>query len=558
MVELKTKKKSGKKGKTAVVKPVKPVVEEEEEAPLKTVVAEKKAKKGKKNGSVPKKEPVKKESSSEEESESEEEDELTPPKKVEEAESSEEESEEESDEEEEEETKGPAKAKEESSEEEDSDDEDDDEEEEEEAPKAKKAAAKAEESEEEESDDDEDESDEEDEEDEEEMDTKTNLKRKTKDEESVPSKKAKEQELITVGCTDLPMGLDDGLLNKFFMGKDIKIVSCRANFNKGKAFIDIDSDDKGKALALDQTEWNGSTISVAVDDRLPREPRGQKRESGGFGGGGFDKSERDSRTLFAKNLPWSADSEGVGALFEGIREVRMLNDRETGRSKGMCFIEFNSVEERDAAYANKDGYEMEGRQLYLDGLNGGSGGRGGGRGGRDSFGRGGRGRDSFGRGGRGGGRGGSRGPSTPSKTLFVRGVTDDHTKDSLFAAFSGASDVRLITDRETGASKGIAYVEFSSESEATNVYKNAKGGMDIEGANCYIDYAKDRDSDRGGRGGGRGGFGRGGGRGRGGFGGGRGRGGRGGSRGGGFAAAKNKGAIQEFQGKKMKFDDDSD
>ena len=25
--------------------------------------------------------------------------------------------------------------------------------------------------------------------------------------------------------------------------------------------------------------------------------------------------------------------------------------------------------------------------------------------------------------------------------------------------------------------------------------------MDIEGANCYIDYAKDRDSDRGGRGG---------------------------------------------------------
>ena len=47
----------------------------------------------------------------------------------------------------------------------------------------------------------------------------------------------------------------------------------------------------------------------------------------------------------------------------------------------------------------------------------------------------------------------------------------------------------------------IAYVEFSSESEATSVYKNAKGGMDIEGANCYIDYAKDRDSDRGGRGG---------------------------------------------------------
>ena len=71
----------------------------------------------------------------------------------------------------------------------------------------------------------------------------------------------------------------------------------------------------------------------------------------------------------------------------------------------MGFVEFNTKEERDAVYANKDGYELEGRQMYIDEL---TGGRGGGRGGgRDSFGRG-RGRDSFGRGGRGG-RGGSRG-----------------------------------------------------------------------------------------------------------------------------------------------------
>ena len=50
-------------------------------------------------------------------------------------------------------------------------------------------------------------------------------------------------------------------------------------------------------------------------------------------------------------------------------------------------------------------------------------------------------------------------------------------------------------------------------------------------------------------------LGRGGGGGRGGRGfGGRGRGGRGG----GFAAAKNKGSIQQFEGKKTKFNDDSD
>lgn len=69
----------------------------------------------------------------------------------------------------------------------------------------------------------------------------------------------------------------------------------------------------------------------------------------------------------------------------------------------MCFIEFNSKEEKESAYERKEGIELEGRSVYIDVLTGG-GGRGGGGRGRDSFGRGGRGRgrDSFGRGGRGG------------------------------------------------------------------------------------------------------------------------------------------------------------
>merc|ERR1719427_952243 len=561
-------------------------------------------KKSKKKGKAPKKAPVKEESSSEEESDDEEDTPAKVPAAV-EAQSSEDDSDEEDSSEDEKANAAVKKAEEESdddddddeddsdeeeeapkatvkkAEEESDDDDDDDEEdsdEEEEAPKKVKAAAKAkeesedEDEDEEESDDEDDDDDDEEEEDDDdsdeddsnEMETKTNLKRKTDtDETGYPTKKAKGGELITIAVYDMPMGLDDGTLNKFFKKHDITIMSCRANFGRGKAFIDIDGDDKGKALALDQTEWKGSTITVSVDKQMPRQPRGESRNNsfngggGGFGGG--DKEERDGRTLFAKNLPWSSDKEAVGSLFEGVKDVRMLMDRESGRPKGMCFIEFETKEQRDAAYGNKDGYELEGRQLYIDELTGG-GGRGGRGGGRDSFGgRGGRGRDSFGRGGRGG-RGGARGPSTPSKTLFIKGITDDTSKDSLYAAFQGATDVRMITDRDTGASKGIAYVEFSSEPEATTMYKNAKGGMDVDGTNVYVDYARDRNSDGGGRGGfggrGRGGFGgRGGGRG---GRGGRGRGGGRGGFGGGFAAAKNKGAIQEFQGKKMKFNDDSD
>jgi len=74
-------------------------------------------------------------------------------------------------------------------------------------------------------------------------------------------------------------------------------------------------------------------------------------------------------------------------------------------SGSMCFIEFNSKDEKEAAYEKKDELELDGRSVYLDVLN--SGGRGGGRGGRQGFGRGGRGdglgQDSF-------GHQGSRGP----------------------------------------------------------------------------------------------------------------------------------------------------
>lgn len=88
---------------------------------------------------------------------------------------------------------------------------------------------------------------------------------------------------------------------------------------------------------------------------------------------------------------------------------------------------------------------------------------------------------------------------TPSKTLFVKGLNEDTTQDALLAAFEGATSARIMTDRETGVSKGIAYVDFPSEAEAITVFTNAKEnkGMDVDGANVYIGYAKERTNDRG-------------------------------------------------------------
>jgi nucleolin len=66
---------------------------------------------------------------------------------------------------------------------------------------------------------------------------------------------------------------------------------------------------------------------------------------------------------------------------------------------------------------------------------------------------------SGGRGGRGGGRGGGGGYSSgpqnpPHNSLIVRNLSYNTTTDSLGAAFENCSNARVITDKETGESRG--------------------------------------------------------------------------------------------------------
>jgi len=96
--------------------------------------------------------------------------------------------------------------------------------------------------------------------------------------------------------------------------------------------------------------------------------------------------------------------------FGTVQSANLIEDRETGRSRGFGFVEMSSKEEGEAAIASMNGKEVDGRALTVNEAKpredrGGSGGGGGG-GGRGGYGGGGGG----GRGGnRGGGGGGNRG-----------------------------------------------------------------------------------------------------------------------------------------------------
>ena len=121
------------------------------------------------------------------------------------------------------------------------------------------------------------------------------------------------------------------------------------------------------------------------------------------------------------------------------------------------------------------------------------------------------------------------------KKLYVGNLSydvDSTALQELFASHGTVDSAQIITDRDTGRSKGFGFVEMSTEEEAQNAI-GALHGQEHGGRALTVNEAKPReDRPRGGGGGGGGGYGGGGG-GRSGGGGGYGGGGGGRSSGGG-------------------------
>ena len=117
------------------------------------------------------------------------------------------------------------------------------------------------------------------------------------------------------------------------------------------------------------------------------------------------------KKLYVGNLPYTVDSSELEQMFGAHGQVvsaQIINDRDTGRSKGFGFVEMSTDEEAQAAIAALNGQDSGGRALTVNEARPreerGGGGGGGGRGGYGGGGGGGRG--GFGGGGGGGGRGG--------------------------------------------------------------------------------------------------------------------------------------------------------
>ncbi|XP_038131671.1 nucleolin-like isoform X2 [Cyprinodon tularosa] len=74
------------------------------------------------------------------------------------------------------------------------------------------------------------------------------------------------------------------------------------------------------------------------------------------------------------------------------------------------------------------------------------------------------------------------------KTLFVSGLTDETTAETLQAAFDGAVAARVAVDKNTGASKRFGFVEFDSEGSC-RAAKDDMEDCEIDGSKVTVTYA---------------------------------------------------------------------
>ncbi|XP_078616395.1 nucleolin-like [Branchiostoma floridae x Branchiostoma japonicum] len=206
---------------------------------------------------------------------------------------------------------------------------------------------------------------------------------------------------------------------------DVRIPVYRdSGRSKGIAYLEFESEAKVEEVksTMDGVEVDGRNV---VMDYVGAKAQftGRPQQGPGRGPG------TPSKTLVVRNLSWDTTSEGLMQAFEGSLDARVIMKPGTDRSRGFGYVDFESEEAAKEAMDDMNQSELDGRTINVE----------------------------FGTGRRGGGGGGGGGYGShlqASKTLIVKNLSYDTGEDDLLEAFEGCIDARVVTDRESGRSKG--------------------------------------------------------------------------------------------------------
>ncbi|XP_021749838.1 28 kDa ribonucleoprotein, chloroplastic-like [Chenopodium quinoa] len=185
------------------------------------------------------------------------------------------------------------------------------------------------------------------------------------------------------------------------------------------------------------------------------------------GGEGFPEPPEEAK-LFVGNLPYDVDSEKLAQLFDGagvVEIAEVIYNRETDRSRGFGFVTMSTVEEAEKAVELLNGYDVNGRLLTVN--------KAAPRGSRPE-----------------------RPPREfePSCRIYVGNLpwdVDSSRLEQLFSEHGKVLSARVVSDRETGRSRGFGFVTMASESEVNDAI-TALDGQTLDGRAIRVNVAEER------------------------------------------------------------------
>ncbi|GAB1602912.1 nucleolin-like isoform X1 [Argonauta hians] len=210
---------------------------------------------------------------------------------------------------------------------------------------------------------------------------------------------------------------EDDIRNKlmeiFPEAQSIRIPSTGGS-HKGFAYVEFnDAETVNNAINKNQgVEISDRSLFLDHAGRSRSDNNQRQRKS-------YDDAE-ESNVVLVRNLSYDSTEDSLREYFKDVSAIRMPTFPDSGKPKGIAFVEFDSIPSARSAMNKFDGTDIDGRTVRCcfarsrgdEGRGGGGGGFGGRRGGGGYGGRGGgrgRGGGGRGRGGFGGGRGGGFG-----------------------------------------------------------------------------------------------------------------------------------------------------
>lgn len=236
----------------------------------------------------------------------------------------------------------------------------------------------------------------------------------------------------------------DSLVN-FFTTHSLLTKDTRLDHSRKFAYIDfLTEEDLTKALELNGEKILDQPIRMGkakVKEIIPKKKEG-----------------RDARTLFVKNIPYSATQEDLQKVFDEAIVIRFLGDTD-GPSKGIAFMEFKTAAIAEKVLEEKQGTEVGGRVLVVDFL------------------------------GEKGNHKAKSAPAVPTScnTLMVTNLPYNVKEKALRKVFEKAVDVRI--QMTNGKSRGYAFIEFSNEVDAKEAMESSQS-TDIGGRLIRIDFSQ--------------------------------------------------------------------